>query len=114
MRATLQRALSIQDAHYGDDHCRVALTLWYFSNALGARGGDPTAMRAVLQQSLSLSEAHCGEGHYAVAATLTDLGGIPRSGIMGCQERRQLLVRWQWERYAVHHHAAARVRCHWG
>ena len=41
MRATLQRALSIQDAHYGDDHCRVAITLWDLSNAHGARGGTP-------------------------------------------------------------------------
>ena len=68
----LQRALKIQETHYGEDHYQVAITLANLAIAHGALG-DPTTKKEMLQRALKIKETHYGEDHYEVAITLTNL-----------------------------------------
>jgi Tfp pilus assembly protein PilF len=72
-RATLERALAINEAAYGPDHPRVAVTLGNLGN-VQAELGELAAARATLQRALTIKEAAYGPDHPRVAITLTNLG----------------------------------------
>eukprot|EP00971_Amphidinium_carterae_P350770 6491731-Amphidinium_carterae.2 len=69
----LERALRIQEAHYGPDHPEVAKTLTNLGDADGALG-DASKQRDDLERALRIQEAHYGPDHPEVAITLANLG----------------------------------------
>ena len=73
MRELLERALAIEERHYGSEHVQVALTLNSLGNAYGALG-DHEKAKAVLQRALRLMEAHYGhQQHPRVAMVMRNL-----------------------------------------
>ena len=58
-RATLERALAIEEAAYGPDHPDVAITLTHLGTVQGLMGELPTA-RATLERALAIKEAAYG------------------------------------------------------
>eukprot|EP00971_Amphidinium_carterae_P119949 2375941-Amphidinium_carterae.1 len=62
MRDYLERALQIQDPHYGPDHPEVAKTLVNLGNAYGALG-DTSKKRDYLERALHIQERHYGPDH---------------------------------------------------
>eukprot|EP00971_Amphidinium_carterae_P167919 3326960-Amphidinium_carterae.1 len=56
-RDYLERALWIQEAHYGQNHPDVARTLMSLGNAYGALG-DASKKRDHLERALRIDEAH--------------------------------------------------------
>jgi hypothetical protein len=69
----LERALAIQEAHYGADHVEVAATLGNLGNAYGALG-DAAKQKALLERALVIQEADYGADHVKVAVTKFNLG----------------------------------------
>jgi len=76
-RATLQRALAIQEAAYGPDHPQVAITLTNLG-LVQKQLGELAAARATQQRALAIFEAAYGPDHPEVAVTLTNLGIVQR------------------------------------
>ena len=74
-RALLQRALAIQQAHYGDHHIELAATLGNLGTAHGALGGIHQA-RQLLERALVIQERHYGSEHVEVAMMLNQLGRV--------------------------------------
>merc|ERR1711869_78728 len=68
----LERALRIQEAHYGPEHVGVAKTLVNLANAHGELG-DARTKRDMLERALPIIEAHYGPEHVSVAITLRSL-----------------------------------------
>ena len=68
----LETALTLNKAHYGENHVNVAMTLHNLANAIGALG-DPQKEKALLEQALIINKNHYGENHLAVARTLANL-----------------------------------------
>eukprot|EP00971_Amphidinium_carterae_P249199 4946591-Amphidinium_carterae.1 len=67
-RDYLERALRIEEAHYGPDHPEVAKTVANLGNACGALG-DASKEREYLERALRIFEAHYGPDHPEVAKT---------------------------------------------
>jgi tetratricopeptide (TPR) repeat protein len=76
-RATLESALAIEEAAYGPDHPRVAVTLGNLGIVLRRLGQLPQA-RAHHERALAIEEAAYGPDHPEVAATLSNLGVVLR------------------------------------
>eukprot|EP00971_Amphidinium_carterae_P268412 5325338-Amphidinium_carterae.1 len=72
MRDYLERALLIQEPHYGPDHPEVEITLGSLGIAYGILG-DTSKMRDYLERALQIKEAHNGPDHPKVAITLVNL-----------------------------------------
>jgi tetratricopeptide (TPR) repeat protein len=72
-RELLERALAIDEAHYGKAHYQVASTLTSLGSAYGELGQMNKA-RDVLERALAIGEAHYGRAHYQIASTLNNLG----------------------------------------
>eukprot|EP00971_Amphidinium_carterae_P215872 4284962-Amphidinium_carterae.1 len=73
MRDYLERALRIQEAHYGPDHPLVAMTLTDLGNAYGALG-DASKQRDHSERALPILKANYGPDHPNVAVSLMNLG----------------------------------------
>ncbi len=67
-----ERALKIQERHYGKDHVEVASTLGNLATAIGALGDAKTA-KELLERALVIKEQHYGKNHVEVARTLGNL-----------------------------------------
>ena len=72
-KALLERALAIEERHYGPEHPQVATTLANLGNAYGALG-DTARKKALLERALAIQERHYGPEHPEVAITLGNLG----------------------------------------
>jgi tetratricopeptide (TPR) repeat protein len=72
-RGLLERALTIDERHYGPDHPEVATTLVNLGNAYGSLG-DAQKSRELLEHALTINERHYGPDHPEVAPTLGSLG----------------------------------------
>lgn len=84
-----ERALKIQEAHYGRDHYQVASTLTNLGNAYGALG-ETTRKCDLLERALKIQEARYRREHSQVASTLTNLGEA--YGILGGAVRKRDLL----------------------
>ena len=71
-KALLERALAIDEPHYGQDHPEVAVTLTNLANAHGDLGNYQTA-KEMLERALAIQETHFGKDHPQVAITLDNL-----------------------------------------
>mmetsp|Transcript_83153 Transcript_83153/g.131214 ORF Transcript_83153/g.131214 Transcript_83153/m.131214 type:complete len:610 (-) Transcript_83153:40-1869(-) len=72
-----ERALRIQEAHYGQNHVQVGVTL----DNLGIchmQLGNPEQAKALLERALQINERHFGPYHVQVAWSLDNLGGALR------------------------------------
>jgi tetratricopeptide (TPR) repeat protein len=67
-RELLERALAINERHYGPDHPNVATILTNLGNAYGSLG-DTQKSRELLERALVIDERHYGPDHPKVAAT---------------------------------------------
>ncbi len=67
-----ERALKIEEAHYGKEHPNVAIILGNLGNAYGALG-DAKQQKELLERALKIQEAHYGKEHSQVAVTLCGL-----------------------------------------
>ncbi len=72
-RELLERALTIQERHYGPDHPKVATTLVNLGSVYGSLG-DAQKSRELLERALTINERHYGPDHPEVAPILTNLG----------------------------------------
>jgi len=72
-KTLLERALKIQEQHYGKDHWYVTGTLNNLANAHGALG-DAQEQRKLLERALKINEQHYGKDHWQVAIVLAGLG----------------------------------------
>eukprot|EP00971_Amphidinium_carterae_P049398 973402-Amphidinium_carterae.1 len=72
-RDFLERALPMQESHYGPEHPEVARALGNLGNAYGSLG-DYTKQRDYLRKALRIQESHHGLEHPEVAGTLGSLG----------------------------------------
>jgi len=72
-KALHERALRIQQAHYGPDHVQVAVTLDNLGIA-NTELGNPEYAKELLTRALRIHEAHFGREHVQVAWTLDNLG----------------------------------------
>jgi tetratricopeptide (TPR) repeat protein len=70
-RELLERALAIEERHYGPDHPEVAITLTNLGNAYGDLG-DTKKKHELLEQALAIKERHYGLDHPNVATTLNN------------------------------------------
>mmetsp|Transcript_81218 Transcript_81218/g.143657 ORF Transcript_81218/g.143657 Transcript_81218/m.143657 type:complete len:622 (+) Transcript_81218:49-1914(+) len=68
-----ERALRIQEAHYGPNHVQVAVTLDNLGIA-NTELGHPEVAKDLLERALRIHEAHFGAQHVQVAWTLDNLG----------------------------------------
>eukprot|EP00971_Amphidinium_carterae_P156540 3103138-Amphidinium_carterae.1 len=73
MRDHLERALRIEESHYGPEHPQVAITLANLGNAYGDLG-DASKKRDYLERAMRIQESHYGPEHPEVAKTLANLG----------------------------------------
>eukprot|EP00971_Amphidinium_carterae_P023936 472163-Amphidinium_carterae.1 len=73
MRDHLERALRIDESHYGPEHPAVAVTLTQLGNAHGALG-DAAKHRVYLERALRIEESRYGQEHPNVAIMLANLG----------------------------------------
>jgi tetratricopeptide (TPR) repeat protein len=72
-----ERALRIQEAHYGQHHVQVGVTL----DNLGIcyiQLGNPEKAKGLLERALQINERHFGPNHVQVAWSLDNLGGALR------------------------------------
>ena len=70
----LERALEIEEQHFGEEHFEVAKTLSNLGNAYG-KLGDPRKQKDLLERALKiLMKNTSGEEHFEVAITLGNLG----------------------------------------
>ncbi len=90
-REMLERALTIQERHYGPDHPEVATTLVNLSNAYESFG-DAQKKRELLERALTIKERHYGPYHPELAPILGNLG-IAYGSLGDAQKRRELLER---------------------
>ncbi len=89
--ARWERALRIDEAHYGQDHWQVASTLVNLANAFGALG-DAQTKKTLLERALAIKEEHYGKDHWQVASTLVNLANA--FGALGdAQTKKTLLER---------------------
>ena len=84
-----ERTLTIDEAHYGQDHVKVAITLMNLGNAYGDLG-DYEKKKALLERALQIQESHYGQDHVNVAITLTNLGVA--LGDLGDYENQKALL----------------------
>ncbi len=68
-----ERALKIEEAHFGPEHPNVASTLGNLGSAYSALGDAKTA-KNYYERALKIYEAHYGPEHPNVASTLGNLG----------------------------------------
>jgi tetratricopeptide (TPR) repeat protein len=61
-RELLERALTIDERHYGPDHPEVAPTLTNLGSAYGSLG-DAQKSRELLERALTIKERHYGLYH---------------------------------------------------
>jgi Tfp pilus assembly protein PilF len=61
-RELLERALAINERHYGPDHPNVATTLTNLGIVYG-RSGDTQKSRELLERALAIKERHYGPDH---------------------------------------------------
>jgi tetratricopeptide (TPR) repeat protein len=88
-RKLLERALTIEENHYGLNHPEVAVTLNNLGDAYG-KLGDSQKKRELLERALTINEKHYGPDHPEVAVTLKNLGYA--YGSLGySQKERELL-----------------------
>jgi hypothetical protein len=69
----LERALVINERHYGLDHPGVAATLTSLGHAYGSLG-DAQKHRELLERALAIKEKYYGLDHPNVAVILANLG----------------------------------------
>jgi Tfp pilus assembly protein PilF len=69
----LQRALAINEKHYGPYHLEVAITLTNLGVSYGDMGNN-TKKFELLQRALAIEEKHYGHDHPEVAITLNNVG----------------------------------------
>lgn len=72
-----ERALRIQEAHYGQHHVQVGVTL----DNLGIchmQLGNPEVAKGLLERAMQINERHFGPNHVQVAWSLDNLGGALR------------------------------------
>ncbi len=67
-----ERALKIQEIHYGSNHWRLTTVLGNFAMTVGDLG-DTKMQKALLERALKIEEAHYGPDHWQVAVTLCNL-----------------------------------------
>lgn len=72
-----ERALRIQEAHYGRNHVQVAVTLDNLGIAY-TELGNPEQAKELLERALAIHETHFGRDHVQVAWTLDNLGSALR------------------------------------
>jgi len=86
-----ERALKIQEQHFGKDHWQVAGTLNNLSNTCGTLGDVPM-QKQLLERALKILEQHYGKNHWQVAKTLGNLASA--CGALGdVPTKKQLLER---------------------
>ena len=68
----MERALVIEERHYGPDHAQVAFTLVSLGNAYGVLG-DYIKMNALLERALAINEHHYDPALNKVAFPLSGL-----------------------------------------
>ena len=90
-RDLLERALEIQETHYGKDHYEVAAVLTSLGNAYDILG-DFVKQKNSLERALKIGEAHYGSNHYQVAKVLLNLSSAYRA-IGDVYQQRDLLER---------------------
>ena len=94
--SVLERALAIEEAAYGSDHSRVAITLTILG-VLQLELGELPAARASLERALAIEEAVYGPDHPEVAITLSNLGNVQRelgeSAAAGATLERALAIK---------------------
>jgi hypothetical protein len=76
----LEKALQIDERHYGSDRPEVANTLRLIGNVYGALW-DAEKQREFLERALKTEEKHYGSDHPQVAITLIYLGNV--YGVLG-------------------------------
>ena len=86
-----ERTLTIDEAHYGQDHVKVAITLMNLGNAYGDLG-DYEKKKALLERALQIQESHYGQDHVEVGQTLMNLGNAYR-GLGDYEKQKALLER---------------------
>jgi Tfp pilus assembly protein PilF len=89
-RATLERALAVEESAYGPDHPGVAGTLGNLSIVLAGLEELPQA-RSHLERVLAILEAAYGPDHLEVARTLSNLGAVHYR----LEELPQARARWE-------------------
>eukprot|EP00971_Amphidinium_carterae_P205667 4081424-Amphidinium_carterae.1 len=73
MRDYLERALRIEESHYGPEHPNVASAVTNLGSAYELLG-NPHKSRDYLERALRIKERHYGSEHPSVAITLGSLG----------------------------------------
>ena len=73
----LERALKIEEKHYGREHFEVAKILGNLGNAYGDLG-EHNKKKDLLERALEIKERHFGEDHFEVAIYPLQLGNCAR------------------------------------
>ena len=105
-----ERALKIEEEHYGPSHFEVAITLTNLGNAHGSLG-QPGKQKELLERALKIKEEHYGPDHVEVAKTLTSLGNA-YSALGQPGKKKELLERAlkiKEEHYGPSHFEVART-----
>jgi len=84
-----EKALKIEETHYGEGHWQTAITLENLANAWGDLG-DVKQKKTLLEKALKIFEAHYGEGHWQTAITLYNLA-ITYGDLGDIKKKRELL-----------------------
>lgn len=85
----LERALIIEEDHYGKDDYRVAITLGNLGTACGLLG-DLQKSKDLLERTLTINENHYGKNHYMSASTLINLSNV--YGQLGDMKKKKELL----------------------
>ena len=85
----LETALTLEKAHYGENHVEVARTLHNLATAIGALG-DHQKEKALLEQALIIKKKHYGEDHVEVVMTLENLANA--MGDLGDHQKKKALL----------------------
>ena len=85
----LETALTLNKAHYGENHVNVAMTLHNLANAIGDLG-DRKKQKALLEQALIIEKKHYGENHVEVVMTLENLANA--IGALGDHQKQKALL----------------------
>ncbi|MDX5507718.1 MAG: tetratricopeptide repeat protein [Wolbachia endosymbiont of Hylaeus sinuatus] len=106
----LERALPIQEKHYGPDHFTVSIILGDLGNASGALG-DHQKQKELLEHALPILKKYYGSNHFIVVRTLVNLGTAYRA-LGNPQKAKELLeqvLAIQEEHYGSDHFEVART-----
>ncbi|WP_374698934.1 tetratricopeptide repeat protein [Wolbachia endosymbiont (group B) of Limnophora tigrina] len=87
----LERALAMQEKHYGSDHFKVVKLLTNLGGAYGALG-DHKKQKELLERALAIDKKHYGSDHVQVAKSLANLGVA--YGDSGDLQKQKELLEW--------------------